>query len=324
MKKILILVLALTTTLVLAAPSRQGGSLPVPPSRSIAITFDDLPLNGPDIGLASMQQMTEKLTASIQSHHVPTVGFVNEKKLFVEGEIDARTALLAEWLDRGVELGNHTFSHANFQTTPLEDYEDDVIRGENVTQLLLAHHGMKLRYFRFPYLRTGPTLEIKKQFEDFLARHGYINAPVTIENADYIFAALYTRAKLAGDRDAQKHFAQAYLDFTEKQLDFFEKFSVDVLGREPRQIFLVHANWLNADHFDDVIAILEKHGYQFIPLGEALQDDAYRLPDTYAGEMGVSWIERWAFSKGMPMRVREEPDPPNDILKESKAVMQIR
>jgi peptidoglycan/xylan/chitin deacetylase (PgdA/CDA1 family) len=294
------------------------------PQQEIAVTFDDLPLNGRDVGLASLQQMTDKLTTSIQSHQIPAVAFVNEKKLLTPGEIDARTALLAQWLQRGIELGNHTFSHPSFQTTPIEDFEDDVVRGENVTRILLAQRGMKLRYFRFPFLHTGPSLEIKREFEDFLARHHYTNAPVTIENSDWMFSALYTKAKLGGDQETADRIAVAYLTYTKKQFDFFEKFSVEVLGYEPPQVLLLHANWLNADHFDEVAGLLGKRGYRFITLEQALADKAYSLPDNYAGPMGVSWIERWAFSKGMEMRVKDEPDPPEFILKAYKAETQSR
>ncbi len=288
-------------------------------TREIAVTFDDLPRNGPDTGLTNTQQMTDALTRSICDHHVPVVGVVNEKQLYKPGELDARTALLSMWLDRGAELGNHTFSHPSFQTTPLDQFEDDVTRGENVTRMLLAQRRLKLRYFRFPFLQTGPTLEIKRGFEDFLRRHHYTSAPVTLENSDWMFSALYTKAKLSGDTETQERVAAAYLAYTERQLDFFEKFSVEVLGYAPRQVLLLHANWLNADHFAGVVSLLEKRGYRFITLDQALEDKAYSLPDDYAGPMGVSWIERWAFSKGMKMRLREEPDPPEFILKMYKA-----
>ena len=39
---------------------------------------------------------------------MPSIGFVNESKLYVRGEIDERTAILDEWLEKGHLLGNHT------------------------------------------------------------------------------------------------------------------------------------------------------------------------------------------------------------------------
>ena len=70
------------------------------------------------------------------------MGFVNEGKLFVEGETpadaEARIAILKTWVDAGLELGNHTYSHHSLNRTPLEEFEADVVRGEPVTRRLLA------------------------------------------------------------------------------------------------------------------------------------------------------------------------------------------
>jgi len=48
----------------------------------------------------------------------------------------------------------------------------------------------------------------------------------------------------------------------------------------------VSANRLNADSLGDVIERLEKRGYQFISLDEALRDAAYLTPDEFVGPMG--------------------------------------
>jgi hypothetical protein len=51
-------------------------------------------------------------------------------------------------------------------------------------------------YFRHPFLRTGPTADVKAELQAFLARQGYRVAPVTIDNSDYMYAALYMRPEL--------------------------------------------------------------------------------------------------------------------------------
>jgi hypothetical protein len=56
---------------------------------------------------------------------------------------------------------------------------------------------------------------------------------------------------------------------------------------------------------------MKKRGYTFITLEQALEDPAYRLPDTYAGPQGLSWLHRWSISKGMKMN--EEPREPQWI-----------
>ena len=45
------------------------------------------------------------------------------------------------------------------------------------------------------------------------------------------------------------------------------------------------------------IARMRKRGYQFITLEEAMRDEAYARPDTFAGS-GGSWISRTARALG--------------------------
>lgn len=282
-----------------------------PSGREIAITFDDLPFGGPDLGLARIRAANEAILATLRKGGVPAVGFVNERKLFVPGEMDARTAILQSWLDAGAELGNHTFSHPSFQETPLAAFQEDVVRGETVTRMLLERRGQKLRWFRHPFLRTGPSLEVRAAFEKFLAERGYTVAPVTVENSDYIYSAAYSQARTKGDPEAMRRIGEAYLQFTEAQLGFWENASREVVGRPIRHVLLLHANEVNADYFDDVLELLKRRGYRVIPLERALRDDAYRLPDTYAGRAGVNWPYRWAVSKGVKLDWRQEPEPPD-------------
>ncbi len=284
------------------------------PSRQIAITFDDLPQAGPAIPLARAQAMTQGLLAALAKHRVPATAFVNEKKLYAPGEVDARIALLERWLDAGHEMGNHTFSHPSLHGTPLAEFEEDVTRGETVTQTLLARRGKALRFFRHPFLQTGPTLETRASFESFLAQRKYTVAPVTVDDADYVFAALYTDAITKRDRALAAKIRDAYVAYLPVMFDFFEKLAQEVVGRPIRHVLLLHASELNAAAFDALATGMEARGYRFVPLAEALEDPAYGLPDRYAGVYGCSWLERWLFTKTGAMRVKEEPDPPDWVM----------
>jgi hypothetical protein len=96
----------------------------------------------------------------------------------------------------------------------------------------------------------------------------------------------------------------------ESIFSFFEKLSADALGYEVRQVLLLHANELNADHFEDLVSMMKRRGYSFVSLEEALKDEAYRLPDAQTTR-GLSWIHRWMLAKGMKMR--PEPREPEFI-----------
>jgi peptidoglycan-N-acetylglucosamine deacetylase len=280
-------------------------------NREVSVTVDDLP--APPGNLAVMRTVTVKLLESFKRHQVPAIGFVNERKLFYIGEIDSRVALLQMWLDAGLELGNHTFSHIYIDNASIKEYEEDVIRGETVTRMLLREKNMKLRYFRHTQLRTGPTAEYKKALADFLAKRGYIIAPVTIDNNENIFAVVYGNAKRRGDLAAAKKIGDEYIRYMERIFDFFEKLSIETFGREIKQTLLIHANELNADYFDELAQMMKKRGYRFITLDEALKDSAYNSPDDLPHQKGLSWLHRWRLSKNLPLKM--EPSEPEFITK---------
>lgn len=268
-------------------------------AREVAVTVDDLPATHGD--LAKMREITSKLLAALRRHGVPAVGFVNESRLYVRGEMDARAELLRAWLAAGHELGNHTYSHILIDRHPLAAYQEDVIRGETVTRMLLAERGGRLRYFRHTQLRTGPTEEYRRGLLDFLAARGYTVAPVTLDNQEWVFAHVYARARGRRDRATADRVVSGYLRHMEEVFDFYEKFSAELLGYEVRQTLLLHANELNADHFDALAAMMKRRGYRFVTLERALADPAYALPEAQHAR-GLSWLHRWSLAKGQPLR----------------------
>lgn len=296
------------------SPRSSGASA----RRQVAVTFDDLPFTQ-DKGttsVAEIRRQTSKLLAAITKHKIPAIGFVNEGKLNREGAVRANTDILRMWLDAGLELGNHTFSHPDLHTTPLETFKENVVQGEPVTRRLVKERGMKLRYFRHPFLHTGRDLETKLSFEKFLAERGYTVAPVTIDNSEWIFAAAYHNAAEQGDKQLMRRVASAYLPYMEQVFAYYEQQSIALLGYELKQILLLHANALNADYFDEIARMMKRRGYTFITLDEALTDKAYRLPDTFTGPGGITWLHRWALTQGKRGKFFEgEPTTPDFVMK---------
>ena len=280
-------------------------SQPRTTERVVAVTFDDLPATAAGAvanDVTSLEAITRKLLGAVLKHSVPAVGFVNEGKLFVDGagshDVEDRTRLLRMWLDAGLELGNHTYSHGDLNTMPLEQFEADVLRGETITRTLLKAKGQRLRYFRHPFLHVGEELEKRRTFEAFLARHGYTVAPVTVDNDDFVYAAAYAGAVRAGDAAGAARVADDYLRYMIEVFTFFEDVSRRVAGREIRQVLLLHANTLNAERFDALAEALVRRGYRFVTLAHALEDPVYRLPDAFVGAPGNSWLNHWEVTAG--------------------------
>lgn len=278
----------------------------------MVITLDDLPYVavGDAPYLPNAQRATKEILRIIQTRHVPAVAFVNEIKLQVLGDVDARIALLQQWVDAGVILGNHTYSHPDFNNLTIEQFEDEIIKGEVVTRRLMQAHQPYQLYFRHPQTHTGDTQAKKEAIEDFLATRGYKVTPHTIENEDFIFNAVYVRALRNKDEALAKRLQAAYLDFTIAATEFAERISPQIFGREIPQTLLTHANDINADCLDEMLRRFAAAGYKFVSLDEAMADAAYQTKDTFITKFGPTWLWRWMKSKGMNLSFKDDPEPP--------------
>lgn len=275
------------------------------PDRRMAITIDDLPGLGEDP--QRIEVMTRALLEQLDSLEAPAVAFVNEGRVEVQGQRQTRVRLLEMWLEAGHELGNHTYSHLDPNRAPLEDYLANILRGEEITRPLLRARGDTLRWFRHPYLHMGPDSASQARITAFLREHGYRTAPVTHDNSEWIYAKLYRDAKAAGNRTLMDSVAAAYLVHMDEVAAHFERVSRDLLGYEVPQVLLLHARELHADRLNELVTLLRKRGYRFVPLDEVLEDPAYgRAVGVH--RRGLSWLLRWWLEqRGEP--VPWEPDP---------------
>lgn len=284
---------------------------------TVAVTFDDLPVTAGERGpAASVVKINRGIVATLAKRGIPAVGFVNEVGLETDGIVDpARIEALSIWLDSGFALGNHTYSHPSAHKVSREAYFEDIVKGERVIRPLLVSHHKTLTWFRHPFLQTGRDLETKQAVEAFLAEHGYRIAPVTMDNGEWIFASAYAKAGKREDRRMKRRIAGEYVAYMEEKTDYWERSARSLFDRDIPQVLLVHANALNADHFDRVAAMLEKRGYRFVTLESAVDDPAYAGADTFTGAGGISWIHRWALTKGGRSAILPgEPEVPRWVM----------
>ncbi|MFJ6025363.1 polysaccharide deacetylase family protein [Brevundimonas sp. NPDC092305] len=284
-------------------------------NRQVAVTFDDLPYQAPDEVLCdpdAAMRLTQNFVDMLRPLDTMAAVFVNEGKVCEAQRPTLLPAILNVWLDAGLDLGNHTFTHINIHQNTVETYLADVDRGAEISRPLLAGRGRSLTYFRHPYLFAGETPEKKAAIAAGLAERGYTIAPVTIDNNDWMFAGVYRKAEAAGDEALKRRIGEAYVAHMTAVLDHWEPYSAEVTGgREPAQVLLLHANSLNQDWYPQIHALYLARGYRFIPLDEALRDPIYQHADSYVRAAGVSWLHRWTFTDGRP--IRWEPEPPQWI-----------
>ena len=285
-----------------------------PPARTMVLTFDDLPAQrAQGLPEARISEINERLVALLSERKIPAIGFVNENKLEIDGRTDeGRTAMLDGWLAAGLELGNHSYSHPDLHRVELPEFLADVERGDRVTRRLMAARGEAPRYFRHPFLHTGTDLETRRAVDRFLAEHGYRVAPVTIDNSEWIYARAYDEALDRGDAELAGRLGTSYVEYMLAITTYYEGQSRALFEREIPQVLLLHANAINARHLPDLIAGLERRGYRFVDLDTALSDPAFESPDTYVGPGGITWLHRWALTRGVDRSIfAGEPTTPD-------------
>ena len=285
-------------------------------TRTMAVTIDDLPyVRMSDAAyLPSARTATAKILSTLKKHKAPAIGFVNEFQLDFGNDRDARIALLRDWVKSGMMLGNHTYSHPDFNQMTVAQFEEQIEKGDVVTRQLMQSRRPYQLYFRHPMTHTGDTLEKKEAIEKFLAARGYKVTPHTIENSDFIFNVGYAQAVQKGDTALAKRLRDAYLELTFAATEFAEKISPQIFGREIPQILLIHSNDINADCLDEMLQRFEARGYKFVTLDKVMSDPAYETKDTYVNRYGPTWFVRWSRSKGLKLDFSGDPDPPKWVM----------
>src|SRR5262249_19782651 len=156
--------------------------------------------------------MTTRIVGTLKQQQIPAVGFVNENKLYLKvGEVDARIAALNQWLDAGLELGNHAYSHPSFNKVGLKDFEESVIRGETVTKTLLLQNNMKLLLFRFLFLVFGRLLQSTQDVKSFITILGCPLPPATRVPKVWACPPVNAPARRSGDTALQQQIVTAFL-----------------------------------------------------------------------------------------------------------------
>lgn len=286
--------------------------------KQVCFSFDDLPVVSYGIADPVFQEnLIDKLVSSLKNNKIPAIGFVNESRLYNnQSIIQSQVELLNKWADSGLDLGNHTFSHSDYNNISFKEFSQDILDGETVTKEILKNRNKSIKYFRHPFLHVGNTKAKADSLSNFLYDHGYIAAPVTIDNEDYLFALAYQRAKGKADTNLSKKIGHDYIDYMERKLKYYEMQVNILFGRDINQILLLHASSLNSEYVDSLAYIFRRNNYDFVSMDEALKDDIFRSDITVYGDWGISWIDKWALSRGKKGSFfKDEPATPDYIRK---------
>jgi peptidoglycan/xylan/chitin deacetylase (PgdA/CDA1 family) len=264
-------------------------------AEKVAVTFDDLPLNGQLAPGTTQALIARDTLAVLKRLRVPQVyGFINAAKL--EGNRDGAEALKL-WMAAGQRLGNHTYAHMDLHQNTAEAFSRQVRMNEPVLELL--DKGDMWRWFRYPYLHEGNEIEKRRLARKDLLDHGYQIAQVTLDYEDYLWNTPYARCVVSGDSKAKEWLRTSYLDTASAYLDLGRALARQVYGREINHVLLLHLGQFSSTILPDLFDLLRKKGFTLVTLEEAQRDPAYQLDPDAASSYGGTLLEQLMEARGL-------------------------
>src|ERR1700678_42453 len=252
-------------------------------AQKLAITMDDLPLNGSLPPGVTRAETTKNVLEVFKKRHVPPVyGFINAKKL--EGNEDGAEALKL-WAAQE-PIGNHTYSHMDLEQNSAEAFEREIEENEPALELLAQKVGAgdEWHWLRYPYRRA---------VRAYLTAHGYRIAQVTLDWEDYLWNTAYARCVAKGDTKSIDWLRSSYLSTASEFLDLGRAQAKLIYGHEISYVLLMHLGAFSSTILPDALDLLKKKGFQLVTLEEAESDAAYDSdPDVGLHDAGTL-LDQW-------------------------------
>ena len=288
-----------------------AGAAPQARAEAVAITFDDLPLNGTLAPGTTSAGIVRQVLAILKQRHVPQVyGFMNAAKL--EGSADGALAMRL-WVAGGQRVGNHTYVHGDLNVETPAAFLDDVRRDEPVLELLDAQDHW--HWLRYPYLREGETLDKRRAVREQLRARGYQIAQVTLDFEDYLWNSPYARCSARHDEHAMAWLRASYLSMARQYLEADRAMARLVVGREISHVLLLHLGAFSSAILPDLLTLLRERGFTLVTLEQAQRDAVYATDPDAGSAHGGSLLEQW-----LDVRKLEYPPAPAKPYKELEAL----
>jgi peptidoglycan/xylan/chitin deacetylase (PgdA/CDA1 family) len=277
-------------------------ALAAEPRVRIALTFDDLPVNGSLPAGVTESQIARETLAVLKKHHIPpSYGFINARKL--ESNPDGAAALQL-WVNAGHPLANHTYTHLDLHKNSAEDFGREILRNEPALELLMPASGRlatrhTFRWFRYPYLHEGDTLEKRRAVRAILAANHYQVAETTLDYEDYLWNSAYARCVDRHDAASIRWLHESYLSTADEWLRVQRELARQIYGRDINHVLLLHLGAYSATILPDLFVLLKKRGYEIVTLEEAQSDPVYAEDPDVAVPGGGTLVEHVVEKRGL-------------------------
>jgi peptidoglycan/xylan/chitin deacetylase (PgdA/CDA1 family) len=216
---------------------------------------------------------------------VQAVGFV------VGQNIETGFDLLGQWLNAGHSLGNMTYSNQDINGLAIEQFVGDIGLGAETLEPILSGFGQKERYFRYPFLHYGTTVEKRQEVGLFIEQQNYILCHATVVVEDYLYNLTLSKMGKTPDSARFDALLNEYINHVLDEIERNEALAKRIMGRSVRHILRLRANRLNAVLLDEMLTAMKDIGCEFITLRNALQDQLYLETEAYYGAKGLGYLD---------------------------------
>jgi peptidoglycan/xylan/chitin deacetylase (PgdA/CDA1 family) len=251
------------------------------PRPEIAVTIDDFNVNA-ETPLMNPDARNAEMLATLRASRLQAAVFVAGKWIDnLEGK-----RRLAQWSEAGHILANHSYSHWHYPSVDFEAFSADVLRAETV----IAQHPTFRKWFRFPYLKEGATIEHRDRMRAFLKANGYHMGYVTVDASDWAIDARLRKRLSENPHAPLDPYRNFYVEHIWERTQFYDGLARQVLNRPVRHTLLIHHNLLNALFLPDLLQMYAQRGWRVIDAEAAFTDPVFATePDILPAGESIIW-----------------------------------
>lgn len=293
-----------------------------------------IPSENPPEDVETMRLVVEKL----KQHKIPTVGFLSGVKVNIHAENipEDQEKIVSLWREAGFEIGVLNLKYPQSFNSTIAEYQAAIkSRAAKLDpyyqkQIDIFKNFKKVDFKKFSLEEKKSYFEeLKKQREpleksreeiinvekEWMKDNNLTRVKYTFGTHDWIYSYTYDVARKENNREMMNRIKAAYIGYLSKSLDYYEKYSQQLFERNIPQTIPLTPSRLLADSADELFAMLQKHGYQFVSMDEAMQDEAYQSAPISANGTGSSWLDKVDLERHLP-----SPEKPNaDLEKITKS-----
>lgn len=190
------------------------------------------------------------------------------------------------------DLANHTARHLGVDDVPHPVWAEDVTKCQ---AYLDAGGNGEQRWFRYPYLRTGADINVRRKSESTLARLDLMPIPGSCPTLDWLLSSFHMLG--SEDRDTNNVRSLIFKDkMVAHVVDAINNANCEAkeaLGQVPPIILVLHATPLLAMALPKLLQTIEDFGWLIVPCGDVVPTYCQlAMLDEYVGTRGGSFFLR--------------------------------